>query len=87
MSETERGGGGCVCVRVKGKGVEKKRVICSFPFCSAWWLQALDFQRPHLLAHCLVAEKCVKTPPTRVDVRAKKAALKLSYKVTCVTCD
>lgn len=30
MSETERGRAGCV--RVKGKGVEKKRVMCSFPF-------------------------------------------------------
>lgn len=45
MSETERGMAGCV--GVKGRGVEK-RVMCSFPFCSAWWLQALDFQRPHL---------------------------------------
>lgn len=41
MSGTERGRAGCV--RVKGKGVEK-RVMCSFPFCSAWWLQALDIQ-------------------------------------------
>lgn len=30
ISETERGRAGCV--RVKGKGVEKKRVMCSFPF-------------------------------------------------------
>lgn len=45
MSETERGRAGCV--GVKGRGVEE-RVMCSFPFCSACWLQALDFQRTHL---------------------------------------
>lgn len=61
MSGTERGRAGCV--RVKGKGVEKKSdVFISFLLCLV--AAGAGFWKTHLLAHCSDTEKCVKTPPT-----------------------
>lgn len=46
----------------KGKGVEKRSdVFISFRLCL---VAAGSGFSPHLVAHCLVTEKCVKTPPT-----------------------
>lgn len=46
----------------KGKGVEKRSdVFISFRLCL---VAAGSGFSPHLVAHCLVTAKCVKTPPT-----------------------
>lgn len=84
MSGTERGRAGCV--RVKGKGVEKKEWCVHFLFallggCRRWSFKDLTF------SHTALTLKSVWKLLPRVDVRAKKTELKLSYKVTCVTCD
>lgn len=83
MSGTERGRAGCV--RVKGKGVEKKSdVFISFLLClvaAGAGFSDLTF------SHTALTLKSVWKLLPRVDVRAKKTELKLSYKVTCVTCD
>lgn len=55
----------------KGKGV-KKGVMFSFPFVSAWWLQAVDF---HLtLLHIVLSLQSVwKLRPQRAEGRGKES--------------
>lgn len=55
----------------KGKGV-KKGVMFSFPFVSAWWLQAVDF---HLtLLHIVLSVQSVwKLRPQRAEGRGKES--------------
>lgn len=59
------------CAGVKGKGVKKRSdVFISSPVCLVAPGSGFS-QRPHLLAHCLVTAKCVKTPPTKTRERGR----------------
>lgn len=56
-----------------GKKTPDAAAACSFPLWVCLLAPGIGFSRwPHLVAHCLVTDKCVKTPPTECQKRSEK---------------